>query len=319
MKEENNTILPLISVCITTYNHEKYIEECLLSIFDQRFDHEYEIIIGNDNSSDRTEAIIHKIIAEHPKGKLIKYFKNVPNLGYVKNTLLTFSQASGKYIAVLDGDDYFIDHLKLKKQFDYLQQHPDFSAVAGDSLVIYEDLDLPSNSFSKHTGKTLTRENLTDPQIAQTSTFFFRKNILQDDFPTNIISADRCLYLLAGCFGKVKIMEDQLSSYRQFSTSISKNVTYEIMKKDFAIISFIKKYNQNYNIFKLKTYFYYTLMSYSTSISKINFIRAGIGYFFYNVLSKFSMNPRKLYSAIKWSLHTINQKFHIKKQNDSFV
>lgn len=308
-----------VSICITTYNHEKYITQCLESIFAQEFSGTYEIIVCNDNSPDRTEDIILEIINSHPKGDLVKYLKNVPNLGYVKNTLFSFSKASGKYIAILDGDDYWIDPSKLQQQFDFLEIHPDFAAVGADSLVIYEDLEIESHRFSNHAGNELDKDDLTDPKICQTSTFFFRKNILKDDFPTKIISADRCLYLLAGCFGKIKILSEQMSTYRQFSASISKNVTSEVMEKDFAIIPFIKKYGPDYHTFKLKAYFYYTLMSYSNIIKKSNFYKAAIGYFTANVLSKFSFNPVKLYLVIKWSSHTIKQKYMIKKRNKSFI
>lgn len=294
-----------VSICITTYNHEKYIQECLESIFAQEFSGTYEIIIGNDNSSDGTERIITSLIENHPKGNVINYKKNIPNLGYVKNTLFTFSQAKGKYIAILDGDDMWIDIQKIQKQFDFLEQNTDFAAVGSDSLVIYEDLPLPSEKFSTHGGSVLEKENLTDTKIMQTSTFFFRKDILKDDFPTDIISADRCLYLLAGCFGKVKVMEEQTAVYRQFSSSISKRTKYEDMIKDFQIISFVKKYNGSYKISKLKNYFYYTLMSYSRGISVKRFFKAAFGYMVYNIISKFSLNPLKLFSVIKWTFRTI--------------
>lgn len=308
-----------VSICITTFKHEKYITQCLESIFAQEFSGMYEIIVCNDNSPDRTEDIILEIIKVHPKGNRVKYFKNVPNLGYVKNTLFSFSKASGKYIAILDGDDYWIDPFKLQQQFDFLEIHPDFTGVGADSLVIYEDLEIENHHFSNHAGNELDKDDLTDLKICQTSTFFFRKNILKDDFPTEIISADRCLYLLAGCFGKIKILPEQMSTYRQFSASISKNVTDEVMKKDFVIIPFIKRYGSNYSMFKLKAYFYYTLMSYSNKITKLNFYKAATGYFFYNILSKFSLSPLKLYRTVKWSRHTINQKYQIKEKNNSFI
>ncbi|WP_157885976.1 glycosyltransferase family 2 protein [Chryseobacterium glaciei] len=308
-----------VSICITTYKHEKYIKECLESIFSQEFNGEYEIIICNDNSPDNTEAIIHEIITTHPKGSKVKYYKNTPNLGYVKNTLYSFSKASGKYISILDGDDYWINPLKLQKQYDFLETNPDFSGVGTDSKVIYEELSKPSHNFSNHLDQELTKDNLTDLNICQTSTFFFRKNILKPDFPKDIISADRCLYLLAGCYGKIKVLPEQMSTYRQFGASISKNVTYDMMKKDFEIVPFIKKYNSDYKSSKLKSYFYYTLMTYSNVITKFNFYKAATGYFFNNVLSKFSLNPIKLYLAIKWSKHTINQKYQIKVENNSFI
>jgi len=110
-----------------------------------------------------------------------------------------------------------------------------------------------------------------------------------------------------------------MSTYRQFSASISKNVTADVMKKDFIIIPFIKKYGPTYSTSRLKGYFYYTLMSYSNAITKFSFYRAAAGYFFYNVLSKFSLSPLKLYQAVKWSSHTIKQKYQIKAQNKNFI
>lgn len=308
-----------ISVCITTYKHEKYIAQCLESIFAQEFNREYEIIVCDDNSPDNTESIIQELIATHPKGNRIKYFKNNPNLGYVKNTLFSFSKATGKYIAILDGDDYWIDSSKLQQQFDFLEKRLDFSGVGTDSLVIYEDLEIENHSFSNHLGYELDKNDLTDMKICQTSTFFFRRTILKEDFPVEIISADRCLYLLSGCYGKVKILSGQMSTYRQFAASISKNVSYDTIKKDFAIIPFIKKYGPDYSTVKLKAYFYYTLMSYSNTITKFNFYKAATGYFWYNMLSKFSWSPLKFYLVIKWSKYTINQKYQIKLQNKSFI
>ncbi|WBV59571.1 glycosyltransferase [Chryseobacterium camelliae] len=308
-----------VSICITTYNHEKYISECLLSVLNQNFDGSFEIIVCNDNSTDATEKAIFAVKESHPKGSCIRYYNNTPNLGYVKNTLHSFNLAQGKYVAVLDGDDYFIDSKKLQKQFDFLEQNNNFSAVGGDSLVIYEDTDQPDHQFSRHVNRELSHEDLTDIKIMQTSTLFFRKDILKPDFPTDILSADRCLYLLAGCYGKIKILPETLSSYRQFAASLSKNVTYETMKKDFAIIPFILKYGKHYRPSSLKTYFYYTLMAYSKSMTLKQFNSAARGYLINNTLSKFSFNPLKLYHTLKWGAHTVKQKYHLKKQNNSFV
>lgn len=308
-----------VSICITTYNHEKFIKACLESIFSQVFSGTYEIIIGNDNSSDQTEQIINSIISAHPHGGKIRYFKNVPNLGYVKNTLFTFSQAQGKYIAVLDGDDLWIDDLKIQKQFDLLEGDLSLSAVGTNSKVIYEDVDLPSHSYTHLPERILTKENLTELSVFQTSTLFFRKKILKPDFPTDIISADRCLYLLAGCYGDVKFLAEETAVYRQFQGSISKNVPYDVMKKDFAIVPFIKKYNAEYRHSQLMTYFYYTLMTYPKMMSRSRFYKAAAGYSFYNILSKFTLCPFRLYHLLKWTRHTVMQKYEVKKRNNSFI
>jgi len=308
-----------VSICITTYNHAKYVRQCLESVLNQDFSENFEVIICNDNSSDETEKEILYVQNNHLKGNCIRYFYHKPNLGYVKNTLFSFEKAKGKYISVLDGDDYFIDAAKLQKQYDFLEKNKDFSAVGGDSLVIYEDTDKKEHHFSGHLGQVLSSKDLTDPVIFQTSTFFFRKEILKNGFPNDILSADRCLYLLAGCFGKVKVLPDVLSTYRQFSASLSKNVKYETMKKDFKIIPYIQKNSEKYKTAALKRYFYYTLMSYSTVLTKHQFYKAALGYSFYNICSKFTLNPLKLYSILKWTKHTVTQKYSYKKENHNFV
>lgn len=308
-----------ISICITTYKHEKYIEECLLNIFAQHFSGEYEIIIGDDNSSDATAKIIERIATEHAKGNKIHYYKNSPNLGYVRNTLFTFEKAGGKYIAVLDGDDAWIDADKLQTQFDFLEHNPEFSASGTNSTMVYEDVPVASHPYSNLPERELNKEDLTNLALFQTSTFFFRKDILKLDFPTNILSADRCLYLLAGCFGKIKYFAEEMAIYRQIGESISKNVSFESMQKDFAIIPFIKKYNPNYKSSKLKSYFFYTLMTYPKNLTKANFYKAALGYSWNNMNSKFSFHPLKLYNALKWTRHTVLQKYDLKKSQNNFI
>jgi glycosyltransferase involved in cell wall biosynthesis len=290
-----------------------------MSIFEQKFSGTYEIVIGNDNSSDQTEAIIQNIMVEHPLGSRIVYLKNNPNIGYVKNTLRTFEEAKGKYIAILDGDDYWTDDLKIQKQFDLLEKNEKLSAVGTNSKVIYEDADIQSHRYNHLPERILQKENLTDISVFQTSTLFFRKDILKRDFPTDIISADRCLYLLAGCYGDVKCLAEETSVYRQFQGSISKNVPYEVMKKDFAIVPFIRKYNADYRNSKLKAYFYYTLMTYPKTMSRSTFYRAAAGYAVYNILSKFTPHPLKLYTLLKWTRHTVMQKYEYKKRNHGFI
>lgn len=309
-----------VSVCITAYNLEKYIRECIESVLNQNFKGSYEIVICDDNSSDKTAEIIQNIIQSHPKGKLINYIKNNPNLGYVKNTLLTFERAKGKYIAVLDGDDYFIDMLKLQKQFDFLETHQNFTAVGADSLVIYDSADqLPSHRFSNHLDRELSKDELTDLKICQTSTLFFKKDILKADFPTEINSADRCLYLLAGCFGNMKILPEVLCSYRQYPTSHSKSQKHETLARDLQIVPFIKKYNKEYKTYSLKRYFYYTTMTYPSLQTKWQFYKTALGYFYYNMIEKVSKNPRSIYGDLKWTLKTIKEKLDIKKQSTGFI
>lgn len=105
-------------VCIT-YNHECYIEQALNSFLSQKTNFSYEIVVGDDNSMDSTAAIIQRYSQENHD--LIKPHFQSENIGMMENFLHTMSRARGKYIAICDGDDYWIDQEKLQTQIDILE------------------------------------------------------------------------------------------------------------------------------------------------------------------------------------------------------
>ena len=116
-----------VSVCMSTYNHEKFIEESITSVLEQECDFDFEVILSNDCSSDKTHQVIMDIISTHSKGNKIKYFNQPKNLGINGNLIFTLEQAQGNYIALLEGDDYWTDKHKLQKQFDFMEKNPDYS------------------------------------------------------------------------------------------------------------------------------------------------------------------------------------------------
>ena len=113
------------SVVMITYGHQDYIKEAIEGVLMQLVDFEIELIIANDKSPDKTEKIIHQIIKEHPKASWIQYVKHNENKGMMGNFTWALAQAQGKYIALCEGDDYWTDPLKLQKQVDFLEAHPE--------------------------------------------------------------------------------------------------------------------------------------------------------------------------------------------------
>lgn len=307
-----------VSVCITTYNKEKYIERTLLSALNQITDFDYEIIISDDCSKDSTVSVINNIIKKHPQGNLVKLYAQEKNLTVNPNMLFVFSKCNGKYIAMLDGDDEWIDENKLQKQFNFLENNVEFSAVGTDSNIVYLQKDTVE-TFSHFAGSELSINDLLEIRYFQTSTFFFKKDILQKDFPIKINANDRCLFLLAGCHGKVKVLKDITCNHFKYDDSLSVNLKFQDVLSDFNMYPFITKISPDINRTYFKRYLYYTLMSYPTSLSKLDFYKASAGYFFYNLLSKFSWHPLKMVQTLKWTLHTIRQKYAIKKENNSFT
>ena len=148
MNVVNNIV---VSVCMSTYNHEKYIEEALLSVLEQVCNFNFEIILSNDQSNDQTHEVITKFIENHPQGDKIRYTNQKKNLGINDNLIFTLEQARGKYIALLEGDDYWVDNNKLQKQFDFLEKNKDFSicTAALKSITPIEGLVIRKYDDSK--------------------------------------------------------------------------------------------------------------------------------------------------------------------------
>jgi len=111
-----------VSVCVITYNHEKYIRQCLQSIVDQQTNFDFEVIIGEDCSTDGTRAIVREFAENYPD--LLKPIFHEKNIGGTNNLFSVHSAACGEYIAHVDGDDYMLPG-KLQIQVDELEKNPD--------------------------------------------------------------------------------------------------------------------------------------------------------------------------------------------------
>lgn len=119
---------PLVSVCLVTYNQEDYIRKVLSGAVNQKTSFPYEIVIGEDSSSDSTRSICQEFADRYPD--LIRLLPCPPaNLGLNLNMLRTYRACRGKYIAYLEGDDHWITTDKLQKQVDILESNDDVVLV----------------------------------------------------------------------------------------------------------------------------------------------------------------------------------------------
>lgn len=118
---------PVVSVVCLTYNHESYIRQALDSFLMQQTTFPYEIIIADDCSTDGTESLCGEYAIKNPQ--VVRYLRAENNVGCIENERMAIEQARGTYIAVCEGDDYWTDPLKLQKQVDFLESHPDYSVT----------------------------------------------------------------------------------------------------------------------------------------------------------------------------------------------
>jgi len=130
------SVQPLVSVRTLAYNHEKYIPHCLEGILMQRTTFPFEVIIGEDCSTDRTREIVLAYEKEYPDK--IRGITSETNVGAAQNILRVQQACRGKYHAFCEGDDYWIDPLKLQKQVDFMEAHPDVSMCFHNAFIVKE-------------------------------------------------------------------------------------------------------------------------------------------------------------------------------------
>jgi len=220
-----------VSVICVTYNHEKYIREALDSILMQNTEFDFEILIGEDCSTDGTRDILKEYEKKHP-GRFCMYYRE-KNLGATKNEYELFMNAKGKYIAALELDDIWTDPAKLQKQYDFLEAHEEYIGVAHDFDIIDKNGLVIENDDNKkiknYFNKCFTlKDFLENGFIFQTGTHFYR-NIFKDGNDYSIIyTADRLirdktilsLLLFRGDF---YILPDTMSAYRRFFDTDAQN------------------------------------------------------------------------------------------------
>lgn len=117
---------PKVSVCVVTYNQEKYIRQCLQSIVDQETDFDFEVIVSDDCSTDGTRAVVQEFVEKYPG--MVKPIFHEKNIGAYKNFVFIHEQANGEYIAHMDGDDYALPG-KLQAQATILDSKMECMAV----------------------------------------------------------------------------------------------------------------------------------------------------------------------------------------------
>ncbi len=129
--------MALVDVLLVCYNQEKYIEKTLRSILSQKTTFDYRVVVADDCSKDNTVNIIRRI--EKECGKEFTYLDGSTNLGISGNYYRSFNSCDAKYVAVMEGDDYWIDEYRLQKHVDFLETHEDYSMSFNKIVVTTSD------------------------------------------------------------------------------------------------------------------------------------------------------------------------------------
>lgn len=221
MASKSNEIV--VSVIVMAYNHEAYISQCLNSILSQNTNFSFEIILGEDNSSDKTRKICVEFAEKH--SEIIKLFlRSRKDVIYINgnptgrfNFVESLKACNGKYIAICDGDDYWTDPLKLQKQVDFLEANEEYVIAYHDvSIINSEGVLINESKTPKALQKDFTNKELIKSDIFICLMSIVFRNVvktLPKDF-LNVSNADVFLTSYLGQFGHGKYFENIGGMYR---------------------------------------------------------------------------------------------------------
>lgn len=216
---------PLVSVHLLTYNHAKFIRQSIESVVSQQTNFPFEVVIGDDHSTDGTSAIVDEYALKYPD--LIKVVRGEKNGGPQPNSIRILENSSGKYMAALEGDDYWIDSLKLQKQVDFMEANPDFAICFTNTRVEYFDGNGEPYLLNQNLEKDVfeLKDLIGEKEIwfMGTATLFYTMSSI---FPVQpwfhkTKSGDIPMIMLAARHGKIKFLPDVTAAYRKHAAGAS--------------------------------------------------------------------------------------------------
>ncbi len=223
-----------VSVLMTTYNHEKFIAQAVASVLEQEVDFCFELVVGEDCSTDRTRDILQGFQVRYPE--TIRLLGREENWGRRRNFIDTFKSCRGDYIAILEGDDYWTSPHKLQRQADFLDSHPECSICFHPVMKSYEDGNETMEFHGPSPPQTLfTIEDLLERTLIVTCSVMFR-NRLFDDFPpwfNTVPAGDWPLNILNAQYGNIGYIDEAMAVYRMHSGGVwsSKNTVHRLQGK----------------------------------------------------------------------------------------
>jgi glycosyltransferase involved in cell wall biosynthesis len=210
--------LPKVSICVITYNQQAYIAQCLQSIVDQDTNFEFELIVGDDCSTDGTPAIVRSFVHKYPD--VVKAIFQPSNTGGTQNLLNVHDLARGEYIADIDGDDYALPG-KLQAQSDCLDQNPDVALAAHALRVIGADRIIGDGPQFPVKGSIQDLLRL-GTYFGHSSVMFRRANKLPSSGHMHLV--DYYFYMEHAIKGAIFLDRRVFGCYRLQENSLSQNV-----------------------------------------------------------------------------------------------
>lgn len=246
---ENKEVL--VSIKCAVYNHEPYLRQCLEGFVMQKTNFRFEAIVHDDASTDGSAAIIREYAEAYPE--IIKPIYETENQYSKRDGSLTRimnAACKGKYIAICEGDDYWIDPMKLQKQVDILESDDNVMLVHTGFKTINEfgeDIPWPKyRHFQEISKKEKGILSLFDKNHIMTLTTMFRKEVMTSKLlEKSPYRYDYASFFTAALMGKIKYLPFVTAAYRKTPTGAMQSRTNIVNKHLYEIYQYFLKYYLN--------------------------------------------------------------------------
>lgn len=228
--ERAQRIKPVVLINTLTFNHKDYLRDTLDGFIMQKTDFPFVAVVHDDASTDGTTAILHEYAEKYPD-IILPIFENENQYskrdGSLSKIIRTVREGIGaKYIALCEGDDYWTNPLKLQKQVDFLETHPEYTLVAHNCLEIWTDGSRAPKPYRILESGDVTGLEIFKFYPFQTATLLFRKEIPTSEkynkkYDYKILSNDKWLMMTCSYYGKVYCLGDIMSVYRRHASGMS--------------------------------------------------------------------------------------------------
>lgn len=258
----------MLSIYIATYNHERYIARALDSVIMQKANFRFEVLVGEDASTDGTRAILKEYEKKYPGKFTMFYREHNMYREEVRNGEDLKRRCKGKYIIALEGDDFWTDENKIQKQVDFLEAHPEYLAVAHKCVVVGDDSKPNGEVYPDCQDVEYTVRHLACHIMPGQLTTIMYRNFYRDETidlslcKSALVPGDRCIYFSICTNGKICCMQEEMSAYRHiitFGSSYSATVGYDFWGYEKMYTAFIQ-YAKNCNNKETQKYAEYMYM-----------------------------------------------------------
>ncbi|MBR4582177.1 MAG: glycosyltransferase family 2 protein [Bacteroidales bacterium] len=286
---------PLVSIVTIAYNLEKYLAEAIESVLMQNVNFSYELVIGEDCSKDNTLQIAMDYQSRYPDR--IRVLKREKNLGLTPNCVDTHNHCRGKYIALLDGDDYWTDKNKLQKQVDFMESHPEYAGCAHQSSIIRGDASNFVKLFGPEDDRELHLNDMITHRKFHTSSLLYRREIWVKcgGIPSGISSNERAIYPMLAIFGPVHYMKDNMCVYRLAPTGLNSKISCKELETDLLMLPWLKEIDKNFPIARFRSFLHLCMFTYPKKTPFFKLTRHWIAFVWFS----FSYFPKNL-GDVKW-------------------